>query len=68
MSKAWICRLPCAWEGEECKITFGILLSHLRASLGFPGGASGKEPTCQYKRHKRDGFHPWVGKIPWRRV
>ena len=26
--------------------------------LGFPGGASGKEPTCQCKRHKRHGFNP----------
>ena len=34
---------------------------------GFPCGASGKEPTCQCRRHKRRGFHPWVGKIPWRR-
>ena len=30
----------------------------------FPGGTSGKEPTCQCKRHKRRGFDPWVGKIP----
>ena len=34
---------------------------------GFPGGANGKEPTCQRRRHKRHGFDPWVGKIPWRR-
>ena len=25
---------------------------------GFPGGASGKEPTCQSRRHKRRGFNP----------
>ena len=31
----------------------------------FPGGASGKEPTC--RRHKRCGFDPCVRKIPWRR-
>ena len=36
--------------------------------LGFPGGDSGKEPTCQCRRHKRHGFDPWVGKIPWRRA
>ena len=30
-----------------------------------PGGASGKEPSCQRGRHKRCGFNPWVGKIPW---
>ena len=36
--------------------------------VGFPGGPSGKEPTCQCRRHKRCGFDPWVGKIPWRKA
>ena len=36
--------------------------------LGFPGGTSGKEPACQYRRHKRCRFNPWVGKIPWRKA
>ena len=31
-------------------------------SVGFPGGASGKESTYQSQ-----GFHPWVGKSPWKR-
>ena len=31
-----------------------------------PGGASGKEPTCQCKRHKRGRFDPLVGKSLWR--
>ena len=35
--------------------------------MGFPSGASGKEPSCQSRRHKRCGFNPWVRKIPWRR-
>ena len=35
---------------------------------GFPGGASGNEPTCQCRRCKRHTFHPWVVKIPWRRA
>ena len=34
---------------------------------GFPGGASGKEPACQCRRHRKCGFDPWVRKIPWRR-
>ena len=34
---------------------------------GFQGGANDKEPTCQFRRRKRRGFDPWVGKIPWRR-
>ena len=33
-----------------------------------PGGASGKEPTCQCRRHKRHGLEPWVRKTPWRRA
>ena len=33
----------------------------LLASLG------GKESNCQYRRCKRCGFDPWVGKIPWSR-
>ena len=33
--------------------------------LKFPG--SRLKPTCQYRKHKRPGFDPWVRKIPWRR-
>ena len=36
--------------------------------LGFPGGASFKEPACQCRRHKRCGFNPWVQKIPWKKM
>ena len=36
--------------------------------LGFPGGASGKEPACQCRRCNRLGFEPWVRKVPWRRA
>ena len=32
------------------------------------GGASGKEPACQRRRHKRSRFNPWNGKILWRRA
>ena len=43
----------------------------LSFAWGFPGGKelgiSGKELTYQCRRHKRDGFDPWVGKIPWSR-
>ena len=31
---------------------------------GFPGEASGKEPACQCRKHKRYGFDPWVGRSP----
>ena len=38
----------------------------MSAIRGFPGGASGKESAYQSRRRKRHGFHPWIGKIPWR--
>jgi len=34
---------------------------------GVSQWCSGKESTCQCRRHKRCKFNPWVGKIPWRR-
>ena len=34
---------------------------------GFPDGSASKEPVCRCRRWKRPGFHPWVGKVPWRR-
>ena len=45
--------------------TFG---NHYQNYKCFPGAASGKEPTCQCRRHKRCGFNPWVRKIPCRRA
>ena len=33
----------------------------------FPGGANGKEPSSQCRRHKSCGFNLWVRKIPWRK-
>ena len=32
--------------------------------MRLPWWVSGKEPSCQCRRSV---FHPWVGKIPWRR-
>ena len=42
------------------------------ALMGFPGSTSGKKKkkkksAYQCRKHKRHGFHHWVGKIPWRR-
>ena len=42
--------------------------SKIIITRGIPGGASGKEHTCQCRRCKRHKFNPWVRKIPWRRV
>ena len=35
---------------------------NLDSVLGFPGGISDKEPSCQCRRHKR--FNPWAGRFP----
>ena len=44
-------------------------LEHLSLSYkGSPAGPSGKEPAYQCRRCLRQGFDPWVGKIPWRRA
>ena len=60
--------------GQICELNhkshFRIVFNYLKIILlqGFPGGTSGKESACQCRRHKRSGFDPWVGKIPWRRA
>ena len=36
----------------------------MRTILGLAGGANGKEPACQCRRHKTHKFDLWVGKIP----
>ena len=62
------------WSRQEIgKDVFGLtnsinldIMDIYRLLLGFPGSASGKEPTCQCRRRKRCGFGPQVGKIPWR--
>ena len=49
-------------------ITSELGLLMIGCKLGFPGGTSGKEPTCQCRRCKRLRFRPFVRKIPWRRA
>ena len=34
---------------------------------GLPRWLSGRESACQLRRFRRQGFDPWVGKIPWSR-
>ena len=34
---------------------------------GLTSWLSGKEPACQYKKHKKRRMDPWVGKTLWRR-
>ena len=41
----------------------------LSTGLGFPGGSDSEESTCNAgDLGLIPGFHPWVGKIPWKRV
>ena len=54
------------WNISYRKISNAIC-GNMVGPRGLPGGASGKEPTCQCRRPKRCRFDPWVGKIPWRR-
>jgi len=48
-------------------LTLVQFLLWLLRTIGLPRWHSGKESACQWKRHKRCGFDPWVGKIPWSR-
>ena len=50
----------------SCALALTIMIDK-ESHLMNPGGTSGKEPTCQCRRHKRHRFHPWVRKSPWRR-
>ena len=37
------------------------------STVGFPGGSVVKNLLAKQEMHKRLGFNPWVGKIPWGR-
>ena len=50
------------------RLALPLATGQLKRTLGFPGDASGKEPTCQCRRHKRRRFDPWVEKLPCRRA
>ena len=54
------------WNPPPLGRTYSSLII-LSLDLPDPGGASGKEPTCQCRRCKRHGFDPWVRKMLWRR-
>ena len=62
------CCRGCGEKGTLLHCWWAFKLVQLLWRMGFPDGTSGKELTCQCRRHKRCGFDPWVGKIPWRRA
>ena len=59
---------------SACGLTFfwgkikACFNDHYLTFPSFPGGTSGKEHTCQYRRRKRCDLDPCVGKIPRRKV
>ena len=71
--------LSCVWLSEpmDCSLPGSSIHGILQArvlewgAIAFsmnPTKASVyKESVCQCRRHKRCGFNPWVGKIPWSR-
>ena len=69
---------PAAWEKNVWHLqpipSIWRPLAFLAVTLpkGFPGSASGKEPSSQCRRFKRCGFldlpGAWVGKVSWRRA
>ena len=48
----------CEWDHRD------LLFLHSHMKNRLPWWLSGKESVCQCRRC---GFHPWFGKIPWRR-
>ena len=53
------------WMVTLCAVLGNILLSV--ENIGLAQWLRGKELTCPCRRHRRYGFDPWVGKIPWKR-
>ena len=59
--------MDCSPPGSSIHGIFQARVLEWGAIAFSAGGASGKELTCQCRRHKRHGFNPCIGKIPWRR-
>ena len=61
---------PCALKGKVLttgppgKVPSIMFCKDLLCCLGFPGNASGKEPVCQCRRHKRLRLIPGSGRSP----
>ena len=54
-----LCSFFCSFKRVE-------LLTRLGCVQGLPGGTSGEEPTCQWRRHRRLGSIPRSGVSPGR--
>ena len=53
---------------KRCILMNKYFWQHIIYIQGFSGGTSCNETTCQCRSHKRTGFVPWVGNIPWKRA
>ena len=42
----------------------GVSKGRVCVIRGFPGGASGKKPACQCRRHRDEGLIPGSGRLP----
>ena len=51
-------------QSEETRTSINLILLAVIFRLGFSGDVSGKEPTCQCRRHERHRLNPWARKIP----
>ena len=56
--------VSCSPGGCKESDTIEQLTATARKMYGLPRWLSGKESTCQCRRH---GFDHWIGKIPWRK-
>ena len=60
-SKSWYRYISDLYGSCQCNVC--VYENQINRTVGISG--SGDESVClQCRRH---GFHPWVGKIPWRR-
>ena len=82
-AKLWVTSVSSSWSvgtsgwgnllwGKEWECE-GFFTHHYPGKQQRPLGVllpmclSGKASACQCRRHRRCGFDPWIGKIPWRR-
>ena len=62
VGRLWVWPPPPSRPVWRCSVYMSFNKSYVWA--GLPWWLSGKEPTCQCRRH---GFNPWVRKIRWTR-
>ena len=70
----WVCTCCCKWH-DFILFCGWVICCYICVCIyiyvGFSGGAYGKEPNCQCRRHRRCGVwwsDSWVRKMPWRRA